>query len=214
MSLLVLVVLLLLPSPPIHAEETGAFPDLNLKDPASIQEATRVLEEEVKLAARPQPYLLIDLVTHTIHIKARGVDLHQIAITAWSLKGQDAIKGTHRLITRPPINRRKIDPNASVEQEPISLVDMPMDYELLCTPPLTITVLSSPGDNPLQWIGSRGKTWWRKIQEWTATFSTGQSPPTSPSLQLEISADQAQSLAWSAVDNMPLVVRRSADKNR
>ena len=189
----------------------GAFPDLNLKDPASIQEATRVLEAEVKLAARPQTYLLIDLVTRTIHVKGRGVDLHTIPILAWSLKAPESIQSTHRLVTRPPINRRKIDPTASVEQQPISLADMPVDYELSCTPPLTITIMSSPGDHPIHWMISRAKIWWRELKEGTASFSRDQSNPTSPSLQLEISPEQAQSLAWSAVDNMPLVVRRSAD---
>jgi len=214
MSLLACVLLLLLLNPSSHAGEIGAFPDLNLKDPASLQEATRVLEEEVKLASRPQTYLLIDLVTRTIHIKGRGIDLHRIPIMAWSLKVPDAIKGTHRLHTRPPVNRRKIDPTASVEQEPISLADMPVDYTLSCTPPLTITVLSSPGDNPLQWIESRGKIWWWELKEWANTFSTEQPPPENPSLRLEVSTEQAQSLAWSVVDNMPLVVRRSADKNK
>ncbi|MDH5641121.1 MAG: hypothetical protein OEY28_07495 [Nitrospira sp.] len=206
-----IVFLLLFLNTPTHAEEIGAFPDLNLKDPASIQEATRVLETEVKLAARPQTYLLIDLVTRTIHIKARGVDLHTIPILAWSLKAPGSIQGTHRLVTRPPINRRKIDPTASVEQQPISLADMPVDYELSCTPPLTITIMSSPGDHPIHWMISRAKIWWRELKEGTASLSRDQSNPTSPSLQLEISAEQAQSLAWSTVDNMPLVVRRSAD---
>ena len=214
MSLLACVLFLLLLSPSSHAGNIGAFPDLNLEDPAALQEATRVLEEEVKLASRPQTYLLIDLVTRTIHIKGRGVDLHRIPIVAWSLKVPEAIKGTHRLNTRPPIKRHKIDPTASVEQQPISLADMPMDYTLSCTPPLTINVLSSPRDNPLEWIGSRGKIWWWELKEWTATFSTEQPPRPSPSLRLEISTEQAQSLAWSVVDNMPLVVRRSAEKNK
>jgi len=208
------VLLFLLPNPSSHAGESGAFTDLNLKDPAALQEATRVLEEEVKLASRPQTYLLIDLVTRTIHIKGRGIDLHRIPIMAWSLAAPDAITGIHRLNTRPHITRRKIDPTASVEQEPISLADMPIDYTLSCSPSLIITVLSSTGDNPLQWIESHGKLWWREFKEWTATFSADQPSPPSPSLRLELSTDHAQSLAWSVVDNMPLVIRRSADKNK
>lgn len=214
MSLLACVLLFLLLDPSTHAGEIGAFPNLNLKDPASLQEATRVLEEEVKLASRPQTYLLIDLVTRTIHIKGRGIDLHRIPIMAWSLKIPDAIKGTYRLNTRPHITRRKIDPTSSVEQQPISLADMPIDYTLSCTPPLTINVLPSPGDHPLQWIESHGKLWWWELKKWTATFSAEQPSPPSPSLRLELSTEQAQSLAWSVVDNMPLVVRRSAEKNK
>jgi len=208
------VLLILLLAPPSHAGTLGAFPDVNLNDPASLQEATRVLEEEVKLAARPHTYLLIDLVTHTIHIKGRGVELHRIPIVDWSLTVPEAINGTHRVNTRPPINRRKIDPTASVEQEPISLADMPTDYTLSCTPPLTLTILSSPEDHPLQWLVTRWKLWWFGLREWMAALSTDPPPTPNPSLRLEISTEQAQSLAWSVVDNMPLVVRRSTDKNK
>ena len=214
MILILCVLLVLLPNPSSHAESIGAFPDVDLHNPASLHEATRVLEEEVKLAARPHSYLLIDLVTRTIHIRGRGVDLHRIPIVSWSLKTPDAIKGIHHVSTRPPINRRKIDPTASVEQQPISLADMPMTYTLSCTPPLTLTILSPPGDNPFQWISTRGTIWWSEFQEWAAALSTDQPPPPSPSLKLEMTAEQAQSLAWSVVDNMPLVVRRSTDKKK
>lgn len=212
MSPLAILLLLLMVSSPALAEEISVFPDLNLQDPASLQEAARVLEEEVKLASRPQPYLLIDLVTRTIHIKGRGVDLHRIPIVAWSLKGAEIITGTHRLITRPSITRRKIDPNASVEQPPISLTDMPADYALSCIPPLTINVLSSSGNNPLRWIQARGTFWWRKLKEWSAGLSTTEPLLPQPALDLELSSEQAQSLAWAVVDHMPLVIRRSADK--
>lgn len=209
MSLLAIALLLFL-NPPSHAAEMRAFPDVNLKDPGSLQEANRVLEEEIKLAARPQTYLLIDLVARTIHIKGRGVDLHQIPIVAWSLEITEAVQGTHRLITRPPILRRKIDPTSSLEQQPISLADMPMDYTLSFTPALTIDVSPSFGDHPFQWILARGAAWWRELKGWAASLLTGQSPPSSPSLKLEISAEHAQSLAWSVVDGMPLVIRRPA----
>ena len=214
MILCLTVLLILLLAPPSHTGTIGAFPDVNLNDPASLQEATRVLQEEVKLATRPHTYLLIDLVTQTIHIKGRGIDLHRIPIVDWSLTVPEAINGTHRVNTRPPITRRKIDPTASVEQEPISLADMPTDYTLSCTPPLTLTILSSPEDHPLQWIVTGWKTLWFELQEWTAAFSTDPDPAPKPSLRLKISTEQAQSLAWTMVDNMPLVVRRSADKNK
>lgn len=206
--LLLLVVL----TTPSRAEDTGPFPDLNVKDPASLQEAARVLEEEVKLATRPQTYLLVDLVTRTIHIKGRGLDLYRIPIIAWSFTSPEAVTGTHRLIARPPILRRKIDPTASTEQEPISLADMPVDYTLSFSPGLTIDVIPSSDHSPFQWIAARGKAWWRRLKEWPASLATGQSAPPSPHLQVEVSSEQARSLAWSAVEGMPLVVRRTTDK--
>ncbi|MBH0203757.1 MAG: hypothetical protein HP496_16005 [Nitrospira sp.] len=47
---------------PSWGKELEAFPDLQLNDAQGLKEATRVLEEELKLAARPQTYVLIDLV--------------------------------------------------------------------------------------------------------------------------------------------------------
>jgi len=203
------LVLLLASSIPGHAGETESFPGLDLNNPASVQEATRVLEEEVKLAARPQTYLLLDLVTRTLQIKGRGVELHRITISAWSAKDLHELKGTHRLIARPPVLRRKIDPTASVEQEPISLADMPVEYTLSFTPPLSIAVMPIMGENPFLWMRARGQAWWRALKD---SWSTDQPATQSPHLHLEFSADQAQSLAWSVVDGMALVIRKPTDK--
>lgn len=209
MILCAVLVLLLASSIPGYAGETDSFPGLDLHNHASVQEATRVLEEEVKLAARPQTYLLLDLVTRTLQIKGRGIELHRMTITAWSAKALHELKGTHRLITRPPVLRRKIDPTASVEQEPISLADMPVDYTLSFTPPLSIDVMPIAGESPFQWIRARGQTWWRDLKD---SWSTDRPAAQSPHLRLEVSADQAQSLAWSVVDGMALVIRRPTDK--
>lgn len=212
MSFFAVLFILLVLGAPSQAGDLEAFPDLHLNDPGAVQEATRVLEEEVKLAARAQTYLLIDLVTRTIQIKGRGIELHRIPIVSWSAKAVQNMKGAYRLIARPPVLRRKIDPTAPIEQEPISLADMPVDYTLSYTPSLTIDVAPAAEENPMQWLRAKGKVWWRNAKDWSGSFSTGQSVIPSPHLQLEVSAEQAQSLAWSAVDGMALVVRRPTDK--
>ena len=76
-----------------------------------LQEATRVLEEEIKLAARPQTYVLIDLASNIILIKGRGVELHRIPIESWSASHLDQFMTAYRLRERPPVSRRKIDPD-------------------------------------------------------------------------------------------------------
>jgi hypothetical protein len=212
MSFCAVLFILLVLGTPTQAGDLEAFPDLHLSDPGAVQEATRVLEEEVRLAARPQTYLLIDLVTRTIQIKGRGVELHRIPIVAWSGRALHSMKGVYRMIARPPVLRRKIDPTASVEQEPISLADMPADYALAFTPPLTIDVVPAAGENPVQWLKAQGKAWWRNVKDWNGSFSASESVTQSLHLQLEVSAHQAQSLAWSAVDGMALVIRRPTDK--
>jgi hypothetical protein len=196
---------------PSWGKELEAFPDLQLNDAQGLKEATRVLEEELKLAARPQTYVLIDLVGSTIQIKGRGIGLHQIPIIRWSAESNNELKGIHRLVTRPSVVRRKIDPGAASEQEPISLADMPTDYVLSFSPPMTIAVVpSTAGENLLHGAAILGKSWWHNVQHWTSSLFTDTS--STPHLQLTISADHAQSLAWSLVDGMALIIRRPTDK--
>ena len=184
--------------------------DVDLNDPAALQEAARVLAEEVKLAAKPHTYVLLDLPSQTIILKGRGVELHRIPITAWSATTREGLTGTLRLIARPAVVRRKIDPNVAPEQEPISLADMPTQYVLSWTPPMTIEVLSSSSQNRFRSLILKAKVWWRWFQGWARSLFQRQSESV-PHLQLILSEDQAQSLAWSLVDGTPLVIRRTTD---
>lgn len=192
-------------------KDLEAFPKLNLNDPASVKEATRVLEEELKLAARPQTYVLIDLVEKTIHIKGRGVRLHQMPIGQWSVGSREALTGVHRLVARPPVVRRKIEPGKGTEQDPISLADMPADYDLSFASGLSIIVVSSAEkDSLVQGLAFMGKAWWRRVKSWTSTIGTDSSTQRAH-LELTISPDHAQSLAWSLVDGMAIVIRRPSE---
>lgn len=75
--------------------------------PAALEEATRVLEEEIKLAARPQTYVLIDLEAKAVLIESRGVELHHLPIESWSASHLSQLATAFRLRERPPVNRRK-----------------------------------------------------------------------------------------------------------
>lgn len=207
------ILLLLALATPGWGKEPEAFPDLNPNNLYELKEATRVLEEELKLAARPQTYLLIDLSASTILIKGRGIGLHQIPIATWSAGPQEALKGVHRLIARPPVVRRKIEPGAAVEQEPISVVDMPTDYVLAFTPPLSLTVVPSMANDGLfRSAVLLGKVGWHNVRDWVVQFFADQPVEPSSYLRLTLTADHAQSLAWSLVDGMAVVIRRSSDK--
>lgn len=207
------ILLLLAFAIPGWGKEPEAFPDLNPNNLHQLKEATRVLEEELKLAARPQTYLLIDLGASRIHIKGRGVGLHQIPIVTWSAGPQEALKGIHRLVARPPVVRRKIEPGAGTEQEPISVTDMPTDYMLTFTPSLNVTVIPSvANDGLLRGAVLLGKVGWHKVEDWVVRLFTEQPAEPSAHLRLTLTADHAQSLAWSLVDGMAIVIRRSSDK--
>jgi hypothetical protein len=207
------ILLLLAFATPSWGKDIEAFPDLNLNNPNELKEAARVLEEELKLAARPQTYLLIDLGKSTIHIKGRGIGLHQIPIVTWSTGSREDLKGIHRLVARPSVVRRKIEPGAGAEQEPISLADMPVDYVLSFSPSLSVTVIPAiAGDSLLQSAVLMGKVGWRNVKDWASRFLTDRSSEPTSHLRLTLSVDHAQSLAWSLVDGMALVIRRPTDK--
>lgn len=211
MSLCAFLILVLALTTTTRAAEIEAFPDLNLNDPAALREASRVLEDELKLARRPQTYILIDLVAGAIQIKGRGIVLHRIPIGSWSATFPEDTAGIFRLLARPPVVRRKIHPAATAEQEPISLADMPTHYALSYSPPLDIDVVPPAGEHPFSWLVSAGKIWWREFKDWGESILTGQTGRRRPRLQLSLSHEHAQSLAWSLVDGMPLVIRRPTD---
>lgn len=190
------------------AAEPEVIPPGDLADSASLQEATRVLEEEVKLAAKPQTYVFIDLAANVILIKGRGVELHRSPIERWSASDLSRFAALYRLRERPQVNRRKIDPMAVAEQDPISLVDMPTTFTLKFSLPLTILVLSNTDGNPWQWTLQRGRVWWRRLTAWGQILRTGDMSPPPPSLDLTVSLDHAQSLAWTVTEGMPFLIRR------
>src|SRR6476620_1781782 len=129
-SLVRLLVLLAFPLifiPPAWATATENVLAVDLTDPAALQEATRILAEEVKLAARPQTYIIVDLVDRAVVIKGRGAELHRLPIEQWSGLRLAEASTAFRVQARPPVTRRKIEPAAG-EQPPVSLDDMPTDF--------------------------------------------------------------------------------------
>jgi len=196
---------------PGWAAEGDVFSDIDMNNPSALQEASRVLEEELKLAARPQTYLLVDLASGAIQIKARGVDLHRLPIAAWTATGLPRLSGTFRLTTRPSVIRRKINPSATTEQEPISLSDMPTEYRLSFTPAMTIDVESSTEEGAMGWIRATSQKAWKQLRAWRQRLAGVPSSGEAPMISLTLSSEQAQSLAWSTVDGMPVVIRRPSE---
>lgn len=212
MPLCALIFLLLVFQSPGWGREYEAFPNVETTQAASLQEAARVLEEELKLATRSQAYLVIDLVGRTIAIKARGVSLYDIPVLGWSASAIDQMGHMFQLDARPPIIRPKIDPTSTAEREPIALADMPTEYLLSFTPPLKVEVTPAAEGDLTRWAWSYGRRWWRNLDRWMKSFGGGQGAQTEPFLQLTLSVEHSQSLAWSLVDGMALVVRRPVDR--
>jgi hypothetical protein len=202
--------LLLLSTLPAWATESENVFGIDLNDPVALQEANRVLAEEVKLAARPQTYAIVDLVDHAVLIKGRGVELHRFLIEHWTASHLAEASTTFRLQARPPVTRRKIEPAAGGDQPPVSLDDMPTDFTLTFSPAFFMVVHPSATDDFWRWLRFTLREWWNWLRGWTHRLATGTEPPSPPILRLTLTPQHAQSLAWTVTEGMPFLIRRTS----
>ena len=191
------------------AAEPDIVPRVDPNDALALQEAVRLLEEEIKLAARPQTYIVIDLVDRAVLIKGRGAELHRFPIEQWSAAQLAEAQATFRLQKRPPVTRRKIEP-AGAEQMPIELDDMPTEFTLLFSPSLTVDVHPSTSENFWYWLKFKSRGWWEWLKGWSAILFTGHAPPSQPTIHLTVTSHHAQSLAWTVTEGMPFLLRRTS----
>jgi hypothetical protein len=194
------------------AAEPDLIPHLNPNDPVALREAIRLLDEEVKLAARPQTYVVIDLVTNALIIKGRGIELHRLPIEQWTASRLEDITSTFRLRERPPVTRRKIEPAPGAEQSPIALDDMPTEFSLSFSPSLTVMIQPSATDNFWRWFSFKGQEWWLWLKGRFLALVSGNAVPSTPTLQLTLTQDHAQSLAWTVTEGMPFLIRRTSSQ--
>lgn len=179
---------------------------------ASLQEANRLLEEEIKLAARAQIYLLLDLSERILYIKGRGLELHRLAVLHWQVSGGGSPSGLFRLRARPQVDRPKAGPgkDPSLAPDPINLQDMPAEYLLLYEPGLLLTVAPPFREQPWLWARSFLHEWWARVASWTHVAAPVNQVPAGPRLRLTLSKEEARSLAWTVTDGMPLLIGRTA----
>ena len=203
------VVLLLTPlaAPSPWAAEADNLLGVDITDAAALQEATRILAEEIKLAGRPQTYVILDLVAGSVVIKGRGFELHRLPIEEWSAVHLADASATFRLQARPPVARRKIEP-AGGDQPPVSLADMPSDFTLTFAPPLLVDVHPSAAEDVWRWVRFTARQWWQWLKDWSRRLMTGNEPSARPVLRLSLAPRHAQSLAWTVTEGMPFLVRR------
>lgn len=166
----------------------------------AIHEANTVLQEEIKLAARPQTYLLIDVRQGVVLVKAHGIEIHRLPLLSWRAREDRLPVGLFRLTARPPVDRPKAKPGEDATEHPIDVSDMPAEYHLVLEPPLFVAVVPPAQDRPWLWIRGRMREWWNRA------VSNG----SSQWLSLTLSAESARSLAWSVTEGMPCLIGRTA----
>lgn len=177
-------------------------------DRSTLIEANKLLEEELKLAVRPQIYLILDLAASALIIKSRGIELKRVRIHTWHKNGDHSVNGPYRLRARPAVNRPKAAPAAELSVPAIELQHMPDHYELLFDPNLTILIRST--DEPL-WVQMKNAVheWGSRVLHLFRTDAKRGEPPT-VIMNVMVEQDDARSLAWTMTDGMLLLVGPTA----
>jgi hypothetical protein len=177
----------------------------------AIIEANRLLEEELKVAARPQIYMVLDSVAKVILIKSRGIELHRLPIAAWRQAGKGSLTAVFRLRARPSVNRPKATPpdstNASVTA--IELQHMPDRYDLVFDPGLIISIGQSARERPWAWVKDMVEELWSRLSN-VLGMTVHANGATTVRIHLTLEQEIAQSLAWTMTDGMPLIIGRTA----
>ncbi|MGH7235207.1 MAG: hypothetical protein ACREIO_02390 [Nitrospiraceae bacterium] len=194
-------------STPALAVELSSHGSVRGNDLEALREATRVLEEEIKLASRPRVYWLLDLPERVIAIKARGVELHRFPILAWRMAGEGSVAEVFRLRARPSVARPKATSGDEASQELIELQDMPAEYELAFDPPLTLFIAPPAHEQPWLWARSRLREWFTRVASWGRSVVVPGQKAAGPRLRLALSREAARSLAWSSTEGMPVVIK-------
>ena len=174
----------------------------------AITEANRLLEEELKLAARPHIYMMLDLVGRALAIKSRGMELQRFPIAEWRRMSDGSLSGVFRLRARPPVTRPKAAPVERAIVTAIELQDMPDRYDLEFDPGLIISVGPSLRERPWPWLKQFAQEWWRRVAG-LLDIPADADGPTAVRVHLILAQDTAQSLAWSMTDGMPLIIGRT-----
>jgi hypothetical protein len=164
----------------------------------ALQEANVLLQEEIRLAARPQTYLLIDVHRGVVLVKARGIEVHRLPLLAWRA-GDRLPAGLFRLATRPPVNRPMARPGEDATEHPIGVSDMPAEYQLAMEPSLVVAVGPPAQSQPWLWARGLVRGWWSRA------FSGG----AASWLHITLSPESARSLAWSVTEGMPVLIGRT-----
>jgi hypothetical protein len=178
-------------------------------DTAAIIEANQLLEEELKLAARPHIYMVLDLASNVIQIKSRGIELHRLPIADWRQRGTGLLTGVFRLRGRPSVTRPKAAPVDIASIPAIELRTMPDRYDLIFDPGLIISIGQTARERPWPWVKDLAHEWWARVAPMLG-IAIDTDSMAAVWVHLTLSQETAQSLAWIVTDGMPLIIGRAA----
>src|SRR5690349_11259014 len=166
MTCLVLLILLWSPSAFLPSTAPAGEPAAGaIDETAALVEANRLLEEELKLAARPRIYMLVDLGARVVVIKSRGMELHRLPIADWRQTRGSPPSGVFRLRARPLVTRPKAGRADDAAVTAIELQHMPDRYDLEFDPGLILSVGPPLRARPWPWLTQYAYEWYRRVAE-------------------------------------------------
>ncbi|MBU0482205.1 MAG: hypothetical protein KKG47_14005 [Proteobacteria bacterium] len=197
MRLFPLTILLFLLAGPVVADERGDLRDENLR-----------LKAELKLARTDKLYLLIDLRSSVILIKAGGSTIRRLPISRSVVHGEPERAKVRRLVAKKSFFavRRPMVPIVGPDQESalvgttlpeiLELTEMPDNYRLLLDDGTSLVIEPATVD----WRGRAGLVWsggvgilrrtLRHLWPWTPAAKNGE-------IVLGLTGSDARQLYWS-----------------
>ena len=71
--------------------------------------------------------------------------------------------------------------------------------------------VASADEGAVAWIQAVRQKVWKRLRTWGQQWGSAQPQVDAPTINLTLSGEQAQSLAWSSVDGMAVIIRRPAE---
>jgi hypothetical protein len=101
-----------------------------------------------------------------------------------------------------------LSPGQDPTLEPIELHHMPVRYQLVFDPDLVVQVSPSFDAHPLSWMLAALHGGYVRARGFFGAGLTPGQGANAVQLRLVLSDEAAQSLAWSVIDGMPLLIKR------
>jgi hypothetical protein len=172
---------------------------------------------EYPLARQADPYLVVDLSTRVVELKASGRRLRSFEIAdeeltaevgedepTWSLIQKKPLQKTERTRIKPGAGEQGVVAVAS--QEPWGPHRMPMDYDLICSDAKVLEVRALPAVQPGSGMVRSIKTVYRRMADRIRHWSlSGQDD--GHVVQVWLSEEDSQLLFWSLPKQLKIVIR-------
>lgn len=184
----------------------GNDPDRLRQKLTDMQHLEKALQQEAALARKSAPYILVDLQTRAIELKARGRILRSFGIRNFGdniaeLPGDVQIVSQikpYQLNSRPKIDAGKGEAATleAAQKSPWGLHRMPLDYDLICQSGMTLQLRALPSEQAGNRFFRFLKTMYRKTLNLYRQRNSSDSS-VSPTFQIWLDENDCRLLFWS-----------------